>query len=67
MPYLDDVCVKGLKSTYYDKEIKLGICRYVAKHLSNIDYVLADIKRVGATISRYKLDFCYALIIVVGY
>lgn len=37
MLYLDDVCVKGLKSTYYNKEIKLGIYRYVAKHLLNID------------------------------
>ena len=37
MLYLDDVCVKGPKSTYYDKEIKLGIYRDVAEHLSNID------------------------------
>ena len=37
MPYLDDVCVKGPKSTYYNKEIELGIYRYVAKHLLNMD------------------------------
>ena len=37
MPYLDNVCVKGPKFTYYDKEIEPGIYRYVAKHLLNID------------------------------
>ena len=39
----------------------------MAKHLSNMDQVLADIERAGATISRHKSDFCYASIIVVGY
>ena len=67
MPYLDDVCVKGPKTIYQEEEIEPGIRKYVAKHLSNIDQVLADIERAGATISRHKSDFCYALMIVVGY
>ncbi|KAK1916453.1 hypothetical protein P3342_004272 [Pyrenophora teres f. teres] len=67
MPYLDDVCVKGPKTTYDEEEIEPGIRRYVAEHLSNMDQVLADIERAGATISGHKSDFCYASMIVVGY
>ncbi|KAK1914337.1 hypothetical protein P3342_007583 [Pyrenophora teres f. teres] len=37
MPYLDDVCVKGPKTTYDEEEIEPGIRRYVAEHLSNMD------------------------------
>jgi hypothetical protein len=37
MPYLNDVCVKGLKTNYSGEEIKPGVQRYVAKHLSNIN------------------------------
>ncbi|KAK1914007.1 hypothetical protein P3342_007253 [Pyrenophora teres f. teres] len=44
MPYLDDVCVKGPKTTYDEEEIEPGIRRYVAEHLSNMDQVLADIE-----------------------
>ncbi|EFQ90489.1 hypothetical protein PTT_12902 [Pyrenophora teres f. teres 0-1] len=51
MPYLDDVCVKGPKTTYDEEEIEPGIRRYVAEHLSNMD----------------QSDFCYASMIVVGY
>jgi hypothetical protein len=67
MPYLDDVCIKGPKITYKSQEIKRGIRKYVAEHLLNIDAVLADIERAGATVSGHKSDFCYALMIVVGY
>jgi hypothetical protein len=67
MPYLDDVCIKGLKTKYTNKEIELGIRQFIAKHLSNIDKVLADIERAGATISGHKSDFCYPSMIVVGY
>ena len=67
MPYLDDVCIKGPKTKYTNKEIKLGIRQFIAKHLLNINKVLADIKRAGATILGYKLDFYYLSIIVVSY
>jgi hypothetical protein len=67
MPYLNDVCIKGLKTKYTNKEIKLGIRQFIAKHLLNINKVLADIKRAGATILGYKSDFCYLSIIVVSY
>jgi len=67
MPYLDDVCIKGPKDRYDDKEIEPGIRQFVAEHLSNIDKVLADIERAGATISGHKSDFCYPSMVVVGY
>jgi hypothetical protein len=67
MPYLDDVCIKGPKTKYTNKEIEPGIRQFIAEHLSNIDKVLADIERAGATISGHKSDFCYPSMIVVGY
>jgi hypothetical protein len=67
MPYLDDVCIKGPKTDYDSKEIEPGIRQYVFEHLSNIDAVLADIERAGATVSGHKSDFCYGSMIVVGY
>jgi hypothetical protein len=67
MPYLDNVCVKGPKTNYNLEELKLGIWKYVFKHLLNVNKVLADIKQAGATVSRYKSNLCYSSIIVVGY
>jgi hypothetical protein len=67
MPYLDDVCVKGPKTDYAGEEIEPGIRRYVAEHFSNIDAVLADIERAGATVSGHKSDFGYPSMVVVGY
>lgn len=67
MPYLDDVCIKGPKERYGDREVEPGVRQFVAEHLSNIDKVLADIERAGATISGHKSDFCYPSMIVVGY
>jgi hypothetical protein len=67
MPYLDNVYIKGLKTKYEGETVELGIWQFVTKHLSNINQVLADIKRASATVSRHKLDFYYASIVVVGY
>jgi hypothetical protein len=67
MPYLDDVCVKGPKTNYNLEELEPGIRKYVFEHLSNVDKVLADIERAGATVSGHKSDLCYGSMIVVGY
>jgi hypothetical protein len=67
MPYLDDVCIKGPKNDYQGEEALPGIRLFVAEHLSNMDQVLADIERAGATISGHKSDFGYASMVVVGY
>ena len=67
MPYLDNICIKGLKTMYNNKEIKPSIRKFIAKHLLNINKVLADIKQARAIILGHKLDFCYPSIIIVGY
>jgi hypothetical protein len=67
MPYLNNVCIKGPKTDYNLEEIKPSIQKYVFKHLSNINKVLADIKQAEATVLEYKSNFCYSSIIVVSY
>jgi hypothetical protein len=67
MPYLDDVCVKGPKTDYQAEQTLPGVRRFIEEHLVNIDRVLADIERAGATISGHKSDFCYPSMIIVGY
>ena len=61
------MCIKGPKDRYDNKEIKLSIRYFVAKHLLNINKVLANIKRAGATILGHKSNFCYLFIVVVRY
>ena len=36
-PYLDNIAVKGPKTYYNNKEVELGIRRFIAKHLLNIN------------------------------
>jgi hypothetical protein len=67
MPYLDDVCVKGPKTNYNEQELRPGVRRFVFEHLENLDTVLADIERAGATISGHKSEFGYASMVIVGY
>lgn len=68
IPYLDDVCVKGPKSDYNDEVSEMpGVRRFVFEHLVNLDTVLADIERAGATISGHKSEFGYPSMIIVGY
>jgi hypothetical protein len=67
MPYLDNVCVKGPKTNYNKQELRPSIRQFVFKHLENLDTVLADIKRAGATISGHKSKFRYASMVIVGY
>ena len=67
MPYLDDICIKGPKTDYYQEEVLPGIRRFIVEHLQNVDRVLADVERAGATISGHKSDFCYARMALVGY
>ena len=52
--FIDDVGVKGPKTTYNDVEVFPGVRRYVMEHIQNLNVVLADIERAGATISGEK-------------
>jgi len=58
--FVDDVRVKGPKSRYRYKEVEglPGVRTFVMEHLQNIDNVLADVERAGATISGEKSDWC---------
>ena len=65
--FVDDVGVKGPKTTYNNAEVAPGIRRYVLEHIQSLDRVLADIERAGATISGLKSQFCMAGLKVVGF
>ena len=59
--------VKGPKTTYDDAEVFLGVRRYVMEHIQNLDVVLANIERAGATVSGKKSQFCMRGLKVVGF
>jgi hypothetical protein len=66
-PFPDDVGVKGPYSRYQDIEVIPGVRRFVLGHNQNLDKVLADIERSGATISGEKSQFCMEGIKIVGF
>ena len=57
-PFLDDVGVKGPKTTYNNEELAPGIRRYIIKHIQNLDKVFANLERAGITIAEAKSQFC---------
>jgi hypothetical protein len=66
--FVDDVGVKGPKSRYREEEVDglPGVRRFVMEHLQNLNNVLADVERAGATISREKSDWCWNGVQIVG-
>jgi len=66
-PFLDDIAVKGPKTDHGQTEVVPGMRLYVLEHLMNLDQVLLDLKRAGATIAGQKLQLCMNGIEVVGY
>jgi hypothetical protein len=64
--FVDDVPILGPRTRYGDKEAAPGIRRFVLEHLCNLDQVLADIERAGATIGP-KSQFGVDGIKLVGY
>ena len=65
--FVDNVGVKGPKTTYNNAEVAPGVRKYVLEHIQSLDKVLADIERAGATISGLKSQFCMAGLKVVGF
>jgi hypothetical protein len=66
IPFIDNIKVKGLYINY-NKELKLfRICRFVFKHLQNLNRALKQIKRAKAFI-RLKLQFCYNGISIISF
>jgi hypothetical protein len=65
--FLDDIVVKGPKTTYEDKQELPGVRKYVLEHLINLDKTLVNIELSGCTISAAKSQFCQNTAVVVGY
>ena len=64
---MDDIGIKGPKTTYNNEEIVPGIRRYILKHIIWMDGVLADLERAGCTISGAKSQFCMPRIRVIRF
>jgi hypothetical protein len=67
--FVSDVRVTGPKSPYTEEEVERlpGVRRFVMEHLQNLDNVLADVERAGATISGEKSDWCWNGVKIVGF
>ena len=50
-----------------DKEVCLGICRYIIEHIQLLDRILEHIEQAGYTIARLKSQFYINGIKIVGY
>lgn len=57
-PFLDDIVVKGLDLDYDGEEILklLGVRKFIAKYIKNLDDVLYNYKLTGGVINAYKLE-----------
>lgn len=65
--FLDDIGVKGPKSTYSNAEILPGIWQFVFEHFQNVDQVLYSLELAGLTISAVKSQIAVPGIVIVGY
>jgi hypothetical protein len=66
-PFIDDVTVGGPKTDYSDEEALPGVRRYVLEHIRQLDRVLADVERAGATVSGKKCYWGMDRLGIVGY
>jgi hypothetical protein len=55
---MDNINVKGPKTTYNNEEVIFGIRRYILKYIIWMDGVLADLEKIGYTILGAKSQFC---------
>ena len=66
MPFLDDIGVKGPRTTYNSKEVLPGVRRFVIEHIQALDKTLEQLERAGCTIGP-KSQFCINGIVIVGF
>lgn len=66
-PFVDDIGVKGLRTTLNDELALPGIRKYVLTHLQWLDDCLCDIERSCGVISGAKSQWCMPGIKIVGY
>ena len=62
-----DVGVDGPCTKYKNEVTAPGVRRCVLEHITNMDCVLCDIKRSGATILGKKSEFCKSQLKAVGF
>ena len=65
--FLDDVGMDGPRTKYNNELAAPGVRRYVLEYIQNLDRVLCDIERSGATISGMKSEFCKDRLKAVGF
>jgi hypothetical protein len=65
--FLDDVAVKGPRTTYNEEFAEDGIRQYVLEHVQNLDETLYLLELAGAVISAEKSQFLMKGIEVVGW
>jgi hypothetical protein len=67
--FVDDIGVNGPQSRYGEEEVEglPGVRWFVIEHLQNLDKVLADVERAGASISGEKSDWCWNGVKIVGF
>ena len=65
--FLDYVGVDGPRTKYNNELAAPGVRRYVLEHIKNMDRVLCDIERSGATTSGKKSEFCKSQLKAVGF
>lgn len=67
LPFMDDITSGGPRTDYGGEEALPGVRRYVLEHIVQLDKVLADIERAGATVSGKKCYWGMDRLVVVGY
>ena len=50
MPFLNDIGVKGPRTTYNGEEVLPGVRRFVMEHIQALDRTLEQLERAGCTI-----------------
>ncbi len=66
MPFLDNIGVKGLTTTYNNTKVLPGVRRFVIEHIQALDRILEHIKRARCTIGP-KSQFCISGIVIVKF
>jgi hypothetical protein len=64
---MDNIGIKGPKTTYNNEKVISGIRKYILKHIIWMDGVLANLKRVECTILEAKSQFCMPELRVIGF
>ena len=65
--FLDDVGVDSPRTKHNNELAASGVRRYILEHIKNMDRVLCDIERSGATISGKNSEFCKSQLKAVGF